>query len=243
MRSFRIASLLAGILVVASGCTRPSQDSAAPSSTTPADVDVATAPDPAIPQGANNEVPVGWETRFDRDDSSVTIGNNPDSADVYFVNMTPGWHLTTGPAGIFYHPASMAQGEYTANMEVYLFDPGERLEGYGLIVGGRDLDTDEQNYVYFLIRNDQKFIVKQREGAEAYVLQGWTESPAITQYDRETQQNALNRISVDVQSDRVALRINDTEVYSMESPPNLDGIVGIRANHGLNLHISDFGIN
>ncbi|MGB0346025.1 MAG: hypothetical protein ACPGGA_00995, partial [Balneolaceae bacterium] len=56
-----------------------------------------TFPDPLVPQGTNLDVPEGWEILLDRPDVSVIIGSNPDSSDIYFVNMTPGWHITTGP--------------------------------------------------------------------------------------------------------------------------------------------------
>ena len=61
-------------------------------------------PDAGVPQGENNDVPEGWNVRLDRPDASTVIGSSEDD-DVYFVNMTPGWHVTTSKAGIFYHPA------------------------------------------------------------------------------------------------------------------------------------------
>ena len=43
--------------------------------------------------------PPDWMLRFDRP--------APDSA-IYFVDMPPGWHITTGPAAILYDPAMAA---------------------------------------------------------------------------------------------------------------------------------------
>ncbi len=200
-------------------------------------------PDPAVPQGANLAVPENWLTRFDRDNTSVTVGTSTDSADVAFLNMTPGWHLTTGPAGIFYHPASTATGTYRATMGAYLFDPGDRTEGYGLLFGGNDLQGDDQSYLYFLIRNDKKFLVKQREGGETYVLQGWTTSDSINQFTAESAENVYNELEVAVGESEIVFAVNGDIVHTIVNKYQTDGAVGFRVNHGLNLHISKFSIN
>ena len=63
----------------------------------------------------------------------------PDAAHgtVSFVDMPPGWHITTGPSVILYDPARTATGAYRVRSESFLFDPGTRREGYGLLIGGR----------------------------------------------------------------------------------------------------------
>ena len=64
------------------------------------------------------ERPDGWKVRFDRAGSTESeLG--------MFVAMPPGWHITTGPAGIFWDPALSATGNFRAEMEVFLFDPEE----------------------------------------------------------------------------------------------------------------------
>lgn len=78
-------------------------------------------PDPNVPQGINFEVPEGWEVRLDHEMEEVVIGSKIDSSDIYFVNMTPGWHIKTGPAGIFYHPANTASGTFGIKTELHFF--------------------------------------------------------------------------------------------------------------------------
>ncbi len=141
-------------------------------------------PNPNKPQGVNLELPEGWEVRLDHPKEGVIIGSKPDSADIYFVNMTPGWHITTGPAGIFYHPANTASGNYTISTEIFFFDPGKRnREAYGLFIGGQNLQQEDQYYLYFLIRNTGEFLIKKRMGEETASLQGWTPSDAIVKYE------------------------------------------------------------
>ncbi len=202
-------------------------------------------PDPNIPQGTNFEVPEGWKVRLDHNMAEVVIGSKPDSSDIYFVNMTPGWHITTGPAGIFYHPANMASGEFGIKTELHFFNPGERnREGYGLFWGGTDLDNDEQAYMYFLLRNTGEFLIKKRAGEETEVIQGWTASDAINVYEDPEESSVLNVLQVLVDDERVRFIINDEEVanIAVEGITN-NGMYGLRVNHSVNLHISDLSLS
>ncbi|MFD2531050.1 hypothetical protein [Gracilimonas halophila] len=204
-------------------------------------------PDPNMPQGTNLEVPEGWEVRLDHEMEDVIISSNPAEADVYFVNMTPGWHITTGPAGIFYHPSNTASGNFTVTSELHFFDPGDRnREGYGIFIGGSDLQGENQSYIYFLLRNTGEFLVKQRMGEETEVLQNWTPSSAIIKYESGVTENSsvMNVLEVAVVGNAISFSINDEEVASVNSSVlTTDGIFGLRANHSVNLHISDLSLN
>ena len=196
------------------------------------------------PQGKNLEVPEGWNVRLDRPSDEVVIGSDPDSADIYFVNMTPGWHITTGPAGIFYHPANTAAGDFTIKADLHLFDPGERnREAFGVFWGGRNLDSGDQFYYYFLIRNTGDFLIKKRVGDTTEMIKEWTPSEAVVVYDDPETSSVMNALEVSVQEGRVSFMINGEEVSSIsaEGMQN-DGIFGLRVNHSINLHISDLVI-
>jgi len=198
-------------------------------------------PDPNKPQGVNFEVPEGWEVRLDHEMEDVIIGSKPDSSDIYFVNMTPGWHITTGPAGIFYHPSNTASGSFSIESEIHFFDPGERnREGYGIFLGGANLQDDNQEYAYFLLRNTGEFLIKTRNGEETGVVQGWKESDAILKYENKEESSVLNMLMVKVDEELVRFYINKEEVASVSSSEiKSDGIFGLRANHSVNLHISE----
>lgn len=203
-------------------------------------------PDPNKPQGTNLEVPEGWEVRLDHEMEDVAISSKPASADIYFVNMTPGWHITTGPAGIFYHPENTASGDFIVKSELHFFDPGDRnREGYGIFLGGSDLKGENQSYIYFLLRNTGEFLVKQRTGEETEVLQNWTPSSAIVKYENGVTENSsvMNTLEVAVVGNIISFSINGEEVASMNSSKlTTDGIFGLRVNHSVNLHISDLGM-
>jgi hypothetical protein len=201
-------------------------------------------PDPNMPQGKNFDVPEGWEVRLDQEMEDVIIGSKPDSSDIYFVNMTPGWHITTGPAGIFYHPENTASGNFSIKSEIHFFDPGERnREGYGIFWGGADLQAENQQYTYFLLRNTGEFLIKKRVGEETELIQGWTANEAIVKYEDSQESSVLNRLLVKVGEEAVTFHINDEQVATINSSEiNSEGVFGLRANHSVNLHISDLGL-
>lgn len=199
-------------------------------------------PDPDVPQGENLEVPEGWEIRLDRNMEDVVIGSDPKSSDIYFVNMTPGWHITSGPAGIYYHPSNTASGEYEVSSVLHLFDPGERnREAYGIFVGGNNLDNDNQSYLYFLIRNTGEFLIKKRMGSDTEVIQNWTSDKSINIYKNEQEDSsAQNTLNISVTDSNITFHINDSKVASVpaDNYPT-GGLYGLRVNHSINLHISD----
>lgn len=187
---------------------------------------------PALAQQRTGR-PDGWRTRFDRP--------APDST-LFFVTMTPGWHVTTGPAGILWRPTESVRGAWHAEMEVYLFPPGRRNEAFGLFFGGRDLDGAGQAYTYFLIRKTGEFLIKAREGDATSTIVGWSANPAIHPHPGDSS-NVKNVLAVDVSADSVAFSVNGQRVHAMARAGLVtDGLVGMRINHGLNLHVSRFEV-
>ena len=164
--------------------------------------------------------------------------DRPGASGLSFETMEPGWHITTGPAGIFYNPTMTAEGNYRVEAEIFLFDTqGRNREAFGIILGGANLDGPDQTYHYFLIRNDGSYTVKYRDGTEASTMQAWTRSDAIVLWDG-SETTAKNVLAVDVGAEAVRFLINDTEVLSytrFQVDPT--GIYGLRVNHSLNLHV------
>lgn len=177
--------------------------------------------------------PDGWKVRFDRAGST--------EADLQmFVSMPPGWHITTGPSGIFWDPALTATGNFRAEMEVFLFDPQGRREAFGIFLGGQDLEGPGQAYVYFLLREGGEFIVKRRQGADTPTLLDWTANGAIASFaNRGDEATAKNVLTVEAGAEKVRFLVNGAEVGELpRAQVPLDGVVGIRVNHALNLHVS-----
>ena len=179
------------------------------------------------------ERPDGWQVRFD--DSSAS----EDDLEM-FVSMPPGWHVTSGPAAIFWGPEMEESGNYRIEMEVFLFDPKGMREAFGMFAGGSNLNGDDIEYTYFLIRDGGEFIIKRREGADAPTIRPWAGHEAILGWaDRGEGATAKNVLAIEAGTETVRFLVNDAEVAVLpRAQVGMDGAFGFRVNHMLNLHIS-----
>lgn len=180
------------------------------------------------------ERPEDWQVRFDEP------GASEEQLEM-FVSMPPGWHVTSGPAAIYWGPEMEASGEYRIEMEVFLFEPQRMMrEAFGFFAGGLGLDGDDIEYTYFLIRDGGEFIVKRREGADAPTILPWTGHEAILGWaDRGDGATAKNILAAEADANEVRFFVNDAQVAALpRSEVAMDGIYGFRVNHMLNLHIS-----
>lgn len=182
--------------------------------------------------------PEGWVVRTD--------GGGHGGGDLSFVDMPPGWHITTGPSGILYDPDTTASGSFSVESEVFLFDPGRRNEAFGVFFGGQDLGGETQSYTYFLIRRDGSVLVKRRDGASTATLLDWTKNEAVVTWEERGDDSATARnvLGVTVGGGELAFRVNGEEVFRTSADgQHVDGVVGLRVNHGLNLHFSSLEVS
>ncbi len=182
---------------------------------------------------AGGVFPPGWSARVD--DGSPT--------QVAFATMAPGWHATTATSTILYREQDRASGAYEVTSKIHLFPEGPgHLEAFGLFLGGKDLQGAGESYTYFLIRGDGTFKLKRRAGASATdITRDWTPSAVIVK--GKTDGPVVNVLSVAVGKDKVSFRVNGQEVYSAPAANvDTDGIVGLRINHNLSVHVESLEI-
>lgn len=210
------------------------------------EMDASSRPDADNPIGGNGVFPAGWEYRLDdANPDAVVSADTVGTPDIFFVTMTPGWHVTTQrPRGILYHPASTAEGDYMASTKISLFDPGTRREGYGIFVGGSDLQGENPQYLYFLVRRDGQFIIKNWNGGEPETVVDWTPHEAIIPFNDETETTATNTVAIMTMGNMIHFMVNGAEVHTIEEKGDLptEGIVGLRLNHGLNVHVESLDV-
>lgn len=194
-------------------------------------------------QVTGDGMPAGWMVRFD----PPRRGPAPTAKDVNFRAMGAGMHLTSGPAGIYYRPAdAQGKGDFTVTATISQAKSSAH-EAYGIWVGGKDLQTDKQNYLYMVIHaQDGKFLINHRTSdARPTSLVPYTPSDAIHK-ESPTDGSATNTVAIRVHGDMLHFLINGTEVKVLtpsEIPGfSTDGMVGLRLNHNLDVHISDFGV-
>jgi hypothetical protein len=177
-------------------------------------------------------LPQGWMARTD--EGPIT--------NVKMQEMAPGWHLTLGPAVILYRPGDHAEGPVHAITKIHLFPSSSHEEGYGLFFGGQNLQGPNQSYTYFLVRGDGKYLVKRRNGTSTTPVVDWTDNEAITRISAAGP--VTNEISFQVGRDSVSFMVNGKTVTTLPaSQVDTKGVVGIRANHNLNLHVESLGVH
>jgi hypothetical protein len=178
----------------------------------------------------------GWSARPDAEG---------DPKGVTFVVMEPGYYLTLGPATILYREQDRANGPFHTLATFHQMKKLEHAEGYGLFFGGQNLAGPDQRYTYFLVRDDGKYLIKRREGEKTTeVTKGWTASPAIKKGD--AQGRATNPLEIDAKRDptKVSFEVNGTTVHTADAKSmRTKGIVGLRANHHLDLHVEGFAVH
>jgi len=181
-------------------------------------------------------LPPGWTARPDE-------GGDPSK--IRFATMEPGYHLTLGPATILYRAEDLAKGPFHTLATFHQTKKPRHPEGYGLFISGKQLEGKNQTYTYFLVREDGAYLIKQRKGdSTSEVTKGWTPSSAVKKAD--AQGKATNLLEIDAKQDpkKVDFRVNGQSVYSAPADRmDLTGIVGLRVNHTLDVHIEGFAVH
>lgn len=197
----------------------------APDTTTPAATEAAAAA-------------TDWQVRADRGHDAAE--------DFVLAAAEPGTRITSGGfSGILYRPEQVGTGTYEVIATIDVLPGSRRTEGYGVFVGGSALDGDQQRYTYVLLRNDGKYLVKTRDGGNTTTVVDWTDSPAIRTLPASAGdgESAANTVVVQVTPNAITLMINGERVLRRpRGELALDGTVGLRVNHGLELHVHSLDV-
>lgn len=180
-------------------------------------------------------LPAGWSGRTDNPGARL--------ADARFVTMGTGYHVTSGPAAIYWQNTGRVVGPFTATATFTQMKAPTHPEAYGIFFMGKELRGPGQNYAYLIVRGDGKVMVKHRAGKDVHTIVDWTENAAVNKQDAAGK--ATNTLTVDASKpDSVRLMVNGHEVAALPGAHlgSTDGVVGLRVNHNLDVHISDFRI-
>jgi len=181
---------------------------------------------PVFAQG----LPAGWSARADRGDVSA----------VKFAAMGPGFHISPGDAAILYRDADKVDGKFHAVVTFTQTKAPQHPEGYGVFFAGSDLAGAGQKYTYVLIRGDGMYLVKKRDGTTTPSVVAWTATDAIQKADSAGK--ATNKVEIDATGPKVAFKVNGKTVYEVDAADKA-GLVGLRVNHGLDVHIAGFAVH
>jgi hypothetical protein len=183
--------------------------------------------DPDKMAAGGGKLPPEWKARLDSPDAKLD--------GVKFENTGIGFHITSGPAGIYYSPQAPT-GKFQTQATFTQLKPSSHPEAYGLFIGGTDLQGANPKYTYFIIRQDGKFMIKRRAGAQTPAVVDWTDSPAIKKADAAGKMS--NALTIDVGQDNVRFLINNTEVSTQPiAQVDTKGSTGLRINHNLDVQV------
>lgn len=181
-------------------------------------------------------LPAGWEGRTDNANAKLS--------DVKFTAPAGGgYFITSGPAAIYWRAKDKVKGPFTATATIHQLKAPTHPEGFGIFFMGRSLNAADQNYAYLLVRGDGKVMVKHRAGKDVHTIIDWTDNAAVGKQDANGA--SANTLTVDAtRPDSLRLLVNGKQVAAIEGSHlgGTDGIVGLRVNHNLAVHVADFTV-
>lgn len=195
----------------------------------------------ALTTGASAQLPVptGWKWVTDSEARIVTTLDPPEGSWV-FGTMAPGWHITTRPAATLFEPTHTGRGRFVLESEMFLF-PGGSQAGFGVFVGGRELEANGR-FIAFLIRRDGSAAIESVEAGRATAIHPWTKTPGIVP-GGAAGEPVKNALRVEAEADVVTFQVNGQRVAEVpRDGARFDGIVGLRAGADLNLHITNLDL-
>jgi hypothetical protein len=164
--------------------------------------------------------------------------------DAKFSAMGTGYHITSGPAAIYWNPKDAVKGNYTVSASFTQTKAPMHPEAYGLFIGGTSLSDSTQSYVYFETRGDGKYLINHRAGNDVHKIVDWTDTDATNKADAAGK--ATNELAIRVTSDSVNFLANGKLVkgFTKAEMHNFaaDGQTGIRVNHNLDVHVDKFQV-
>ena len=188
------------------------------------------------------QAPEGLKVRVDR---STNAQDPDDTPELKVMTMGKGFHVVGGPAGTFWDPKNTVSGNYTVRATFNLMEPSNHTNYYGLIFGGSDLEGANQTYTYFIVAQNGQFQIRTRTGDKVASVhptgRGGVANAAVQQPGANGR--STNTLEVRVMGDTVSYVINGMVVHTTpKSAVKTDGLVGVRVNHMLNVHVDAFTV-
>jgi hypothetical protein len=199
--------------------------------------------DPDRTVAGGGTFPPGWRVRTE---TNRQTGQPAPLENVKFTSMGAAeLHTTVGPAAIYWRDRDTISGNYHVVAKMTQMKNPAHPEAFGILIGGKSLADSGQTYTYFLVRPiDGMYSIRRRASytSRPTAVVEWTASDAVTKAD--TSGKAMNELSVEVRGGKAKFMVNGKEVYTGDAA-NLDvnGVVGYRVNHNLDVHLGALGIH
>jgi len=187
--------------------------------------------------GGGIKVP-GWQGKIDPGEAKA--GGKLEGAKLEKVGND--LRVTTGPALAYWNPSNVASGNYTVKAtftEEKYMGLNNHPHPYGLFIGGSDMGTDAQSYLYCMAYGDGRFIVRGFSGDSTFRLNGRGEPNAAINKASGVGASVTQEIALSVKGDKIECAINGQVVGSYDKSAavganklkSTDGVYGIRFGH------------
>lgn len=198
--------------------------------------------DPDRTVSGGGTFPAGWNVRTE---PNRQTGQPAPLANVKFTNMgAGGLHTTVGPAAIYWRDQDTVSGNYHVVAKMIQMKAPAHPEAFGIFIGGKNLADSAQTYTYFLVRpTDGMYSIRRRASYKTRptAVVEWTASDAVV---KGGSGEASNELSIESRGGKVRFMVNGTEVYSGNAADlDVNGVVGYRVNHNLDVHLGPLGIH
>jgi hypothetical protein len=194
--------------------------------------------------GGGISVP-GWQGKIDaQEEKAGQVLNNSKLTQV-----GKDLQVTTGPAVTYWNPKNTASGNYTVRAtftEAKFMGLNDHPHPYGIVIGGNDLGTPNQSYLYCAAYGNGTFIVR-GFGPEPFQMGGRrpTAHEAVAKASGPGSP-VKQEIAVSVSGDKVDCAINGkvvasypkAEVVGAGKLKSTDGVYGIRFAHNTEATVS-----
>jgi hypothetical protein len=169
-------------------------------------------------------------------------------------------HVETGPATTYWNPANVATGNYTVKAtftEPKYMNANSHPHPYGIVIGGNDLGTPKQSYLYCAAYGNGTYIVRGFSASDdpakdfVFSVNGARGTPNDAVHKAAGPgQPVTQDIAVTVKADTVECAINGTVVATYPKSDivgqgrlaSTDGIYGIRFAHNTDATVTGLTI-
>lgn len=186
----------------------------------------------------------GWQGMIDAGAAKKGATIN----DSKFMEMGGGFHIAAGSPGTYWNPANTATGDYTVGGK---FAEGKSSAGhphsYGVFIGGKNLNTDKQSYLYCVAYGNGTFLVRGFNGQT--VFDAAKRQPHAAVNKAAADGTVTQDISWSVKGNRAECSVNGQVVAGFDKSElvgagkleSTDGIYGIRVAHNVDVMVTGFG--
>jgi hypothetical protein len=191
----------------------------------------------------------GWQGKIDAKEVQAGLTLN----DASFVSEGGVLKVRTGPAVTYWNPANRATGDYTVKAtfnEPQYMNVNNHPHPYGIVIGGNDLGTATESYLYCAAYGNGNFIVR-GFGPAPFQLNGPRgEANAAVNKAAGKLQPVTQEIAVSVKGSTVTCAINGTvvgtynkgDVVAAGRLKSTDGVYGVRFGHNTDATVTGLAV-